>query len=152
MTHKKSIREFSVFKLKKDCIIPHIAASFAYPLFVNILLQIRKHWKRYLQDFYSYTVICAGLWNYLCSPCICRITSHLCVMHYKMKWVMIYIKVILFQGFSFPAVHVMISKWSPFEERSLISSVIYAGENRNVSSLILWPHIFVIEFMVTGRH
>jgi len=58
-------------------------------------------------------------------------------MHYKMKWVMIYIKVILFQGFSFPAVHVMISKWSPFEERSLISSVIYAGENRNVSSLIL---------------
>ncbi|KAJ9581819.1 hypothetical protein L9F63_003888, partial [Diploptera punctata] len=29
-------------------------------------------------------------------------------------------------GFSFPALHVMISKWSPVEERSVISSIIYA--------------------------
>jgi sugar phosphate permease len=38
--------------------------------------------------------------------------------------------VILFQGFSFPALHVMISRWAPVEERSLISSVVYAGGNR----------------------
>ncbi|XP_021922345.1 putative inorganic phosphate cotransporter isoform X1 [Zootermopsis nevadensis] len=30
-------------------------------------------------------------------------------------------------GFSFPALHVMISRWAPVEERSLISSIIYAG-------------------------
>ncbi|PNF27742.1 hypothetical protein B7P43_G12798 [Cryptotermes secundus] len=30
-------------------------------------------------------------------------------------------------GFSFPALHVMISRWSPVEERSLISSIVYAG-------------------------
>lgn len=39
----------------------------------------------------------------------------------------------MFQGFSFPALHVMISRWAPVEERSLISSIIYAGWNRNFS-------------------
>ncbi|XP_069700130.1 sialin-like isoform X2 [Periplaneta americana] len=30
-------------------------------------------------------------------------------------------------GFSFPALHVMISKWAPVPERSIMSSVVYAG-------------------------
>jgi len=46
-------------------------------------------------------------------------------------------------GFSFPALHVMISKWAPVEERSLISSIIYAGTAVGTVLSLLFTGIIV---------
>ncbi|PSN46832.1 Sialin [Blattella germanica] len=46
-------------------------------------------------------------------------------------------------GFSFPALHVMISKWSPIEERSFISSIIYAGTAVGTVLSILFTGLIV---------
>ena len=32
-----------------------------------------------------------------------------------------------FQGVSFPAIHVMVAKWAPPNERSVLASIAYAG-------------------------
>jgi sugar phosphate permease len=41
--------------------------------------------------------------------------------------------IVLFQGFSFPAMHALLSKWAPVEERSTMTTIVYAGDT------LMWP-------------
>lgn len=67
------------------------------------------------------------------------------------------------QGVSFPAMHVMIAKWAPPNERSVIASIVYAGKLQNEASSknmsqdasYALPCIFLslinLESVLTGR-
>lgn len=39
-----------------------------------------------------------------------------------------YNKIIKLQGVTFPAMHIMIAKWAPPNERSVLASIVYAGK------------------------
>lgn len=55
-----------------------------------------------------------------------------------------YNKIIKLQGVTFPAMHIMIAKWAPPNERSVLASIVYAGKIKFLLIEIKLFEIFII--------